>query len=233
MTNEEKQEIINAVLSAIRTNSKTISQLTAVSQMSDDDYIELSGGRKVSFAVFTATLATNTALTTAGEYLDQHKVGIGEDSMSDWTHARVVYLDGMGTLDGGGTLGDGIYYKPDDKKIYDFSGNQTLPQYPKSGAVYISKVSQVPYVWNGTDLVELGEYAKNRQVIDYTVSPPAFEDMAIGTLYYVSSSKKLAVKVSESKATAFSPSPNMIYYSRDAQKLIIWNASNNTWQQIS
>jgi len=37
------------VLSAIRTNSKTITQLTPVTEMSDDDYIELSGGRRVSY----------------------------------------------------------------------------------------------------------------------------------------------------------------------------------------
>ena len=62
MTTEEKQEIINAVLSAIRTNSKTITQLTRVTEMSDDDYIELSGGRRVAYPVLMAILTPMSPL---------------------------------------------------------------------------------------------------------------------------------------------------------------------------
>lgn len=50
MTPEELQEIIDEVLQAVRTNSKTIAQLTEAASAVDGDYIELSGGRKVSIA---------------------------------------------------------------------------------------------------------------------------------------------------------------------------------------
>lgn len=50
MTPEELQEIIDEVLQAVRTNSKTIAQLTEAVSPDDGDYIELSGGRKVSIA---------------------------------------------------------------------------------------------------------------------------------------------------------------------------------------
>lgn len=48
MTNEELQEIIAAVLSAIRENSAQITDLTEVVAVPEDSYIELSGGRKIS-----------------------------------------------------------------------------------------------------------------------------------------------------------------------------------------
>ena len=232
MTNEELQQCVTAVLSALKTNSKTIAQLTAANSVSDSDYVELNGGRKVSLAVLFANLATGAQLTAAGEYLDQNKVGIHNDGLADWTHARVVYLDGMGSLDGGGQSGTGIYYNPSNQYIYDFSGGQTIYQNPKAEAVYISKITLKAYSWNGTDLVEIGEYVKNRQVIDYMSNTPSFEDMAIGTMYYVRNSSKLAIKISESATYDFDPNPNIVYAARDTNKCYYWDASNHSWQQL-
>ncbi len=44
MTESEKQVIIDAVLSALRTNSRTIEQLTPVASLSASDYFEVNGG---------------------------------------------------------------------------------------------------------------------------------------------------------------------------------------------
>lgn len=43
------QGVITSVVTAIRTNSRTIGQLTPISTLSDNDMIEISGGRKISF----------------------------------------------------------------------------------------------------------------------------------------------------------------------------------------
>lgn len=48
MTNEEKQEIVAAVLSAIRTNSVRITDLTEVQETNAGSYIEISGGKRIS-----------------------------------------------------------------------------------------------------------------------------------------------------------------------------------------
>lgn len=48
MTDTEKQAIIDAVISSLRTNSRTIEQLTPVPTLSDDDMFEVNGGRRVS-----------------------------------------------------------------------------------------------------------------------------------------------------------------------------------------
>lgn len=49
MTEQEIQEIVELVLQALATNSKTIEQLTNTLSAGDNDYVELSGGRKISF----------------------------------------------------------------------------------------------------------------------------------------------------------------------------------------
>lgn len=47
MTNEERQSIIDAVLSALRTNSVLITDLTEVGTIPEGSFIELSGGRRI------------------------------------------------------------------------------------------------------------------------------------------------------------------------------------------
>jgi hypothetical protein len=51
MTTDELNSIVAQVISAIRTNSKTIDQLSAVDSLGDEDYFEVNGGRKVSYSV--------------------------------------------------------------------------------------------------------------------------------------------------------------------------------------
>ena len=48
MTAEEKQEIISSVLSAIRTNSALITDLTEITRFPETGYFEISGGRRIS-----------------------------------------------------------------------------------------------------------------------------------------------------------------------------------------
>lgn len=52
MTAEEKQEIVSDVISAIRTNSAQIMDLTEVQEIPSGGYIELNGGRRISATVF-------------------------------------------------------------------------------------------------------------------------------------------------------------------------------------
>lgn len=64
MTDEQIiQTAVEEVLAALKTSGKTISQLTEVSELSENDYFEISGGRKVSYAVLlTAVTATIEAV---------------------------------------------------------------------------------------------------------------------------------------------------------------------------
>lgn len=49
MTESEKQEIVNRVLSSLSTNSITISQMNEVDECVDDDFFETDKGNKISF----------------------------------------------------------------------------------------------------------------------------------------------------------------------------------------
>lgn len=60
MTDEELQNIISAVLSSIRTNSKTIDQLTAVETLGESDFFEVNGGRKISYPILASLISSIT-----------------------------------------------------------------------------------------------------------------------------------------------------------------------------
>ena len=53
LNQDELQSIINSVLSSIQTNARSIEQLTPVTTIGDNDYIEISGGKRVSYGVIT------------------------------------------------------------------------------------------------------------------------------------------------------------------------------------
>lgn len=72
---QDQQTIFDAVITALRTNSKTIDQLTPQASLADSDYFELNGGRKVSYATLKSMFAAlsdadivnlNQAITKAG-----------------------------------------------------------------------------------------------------------------------------------------------------------------------
>ena len=55
---QEQQVIFDAVLSSLRTNSKTIEQLTPQTTLGSNDWFELNGGRKVSYTVLRDLIAS-------------------------------------------------------------------------------------------------------------------------------------------------------------------------------
>lgn len=50
MTEQEFKDIVEAVLSSVRTNSRTIGQLTAVTSLAESDCFEVAGGKKVAYS---------------------------------------------------------------------------------------------------------------------------------------------------------------------------------------
>lgn len=64
MTEQELQSVINAALSSIKTNSRSIGQLTGVQTLSDSDCFEVAGGRKIAYSVLRDLIfaAANTKL---------------------------------------------------------------------------------------------------------------------------------------------------------------------------
>lgn len=58
---QEQQVIFDAVLSSLRTNSKTIEQLTPQTSLDSNDWFELNGGRKVSYTVLSNLISALTS----------------------------------------------------------------------------------------------------------------------------------------------------------------------------
>lgn len=50
---QEQQIIFDAVIASLRTNSKTIEDLTPQTSLGSNDWFELNGGRKVSYTVLS------------------------------------------------------------------------------------------------------------------------------------------------------------------------------------
>ena len=62
ITQDEMLSIINAVLSSIRTNSRTIGQLTAVTSLNDNDSFEIDGGKRVTYAVLRGLIESLSSI---------------------------------------------------------------------------------------------------------------------------------------------------------------------------
>lgn len=71
MTEEEIQEIVDLVLQALATNSKTIEQLTNTLSAGDSDYFELSGGRKISFTKLAELVNAAAIVQETGQAVDK------------------------------------------------------------------------------------------------------------------------------------------------------------------
>lgn len=93
MTPEEKQEIVAAVIAALKTNGKTIMQMTEVVSLQDNDYFEVSGARRVSYAYLYGALVDATT-----DIIDTYTTNVNTaiaDKLSyynaSWIHQSSTY----------------------------------------------------------------------------------------------------------------------------------------------
>lgn len=95
MTPEEKQEIVQAVIAALKTNGRTIMQLTPVTTMTSGDNIELNGGRRVEYSVLYDQLYS-AAETAIEAYKAEMWTGINTVSSNLLRLQRQVDINGDG-----------------------------------------------------------------------------------------------------------------------------------------
>lgn len=122
MTNEEKQEIIEAVLEALQTNSKSISQLTAATGLLDGDLIEIAGGKRITFA----NLIKNVM---AGGVVNDLVTGGEADALSaeQGKKLRTAIDTILNSL--------GNYAFPGGKPTIDWGGDVPVPSYSVSKTI--------------------------------------------------------------------------------------------------
>lgn len=244
MTTEEKQEIISAVLSAVRTNSKKISQLTPVTEMSDDDYIELSGGRRVAYSVLMSVLEYYVTAEAMTEAMGQ-TAQLDEDSVLDWKQSPIVLLESMGAdyddIDGGTfgfnynsdsvPVGTRFYAPHSGYQIFVKTATGTIGHLAKEGVCYVNKHTRRFYTWDGTDMVEFGNNKHSKVIID-DMNNSDLNDIAYNQVVYAPLTKKLIVKVGDRKWWSWSPSIDQLYCDKVNNTTLRWDPSTETFVTI-
>ncbi len=150
MTDSEKQTIIDAVLSALRTNSRTIDQLTPVSSLTPSDYFEVNGGRKIAYSDLANLIVTMYAAvqsnlqTVLFDKVDTVNVlNVSDEDMSatlnrtDYAPADAPIVMTWRDSRFFAKVGDVFYEKfPGSKQFGAQNGKGVAP---KPGVLYVSK----------------------------------------------------------------------------------------------
>jgi len=164
MTEQEKQEIISAVLSAIRTNSKTIAQLSPKQSLNDSDMFEVAGGSRVTYLVLKNAIREGLALASQlSDYLTEENAAIylakldTKTGTIDFRESPCVMLDGFKDVNGYTPVTGDLYYE--NKRGYqiwvkDVNGESGWKA--NTHATYVNKNEGAFYRWTGTKMERIG-----------------------------------------------------------------------------
>ena len=181
ITNDEKQSIINAVLSSIRTNSRTIDQLTIVTEVADTDNFEIHGGKRVAFSKLRELILSKSGVGAINDKLPElDDVVEFKEVRNDITLIATQQTCVLGGIAGSTDAGYGAVYDPTRKRFFlmyygeeaqtdasvvtaygNFADEDRFGASPSSGGgrvpvsgkLYLCKNDGGLYHWNGADLV--------------------------------------------------------------------------------
>ena len=181
ITNDEKQSIINAVLSSIRTNSRTIDQLTIVTEVADTDNFEIHGGKRVAFSKLRELILSKSGVGAINDKLPElDDVVEFKEVRNDITLIATQQTSVFGGIAGSTDAGYGAVYDPTRKRFFlmyygeeaqtdasvvtaygNFADEDRFGASPSSGGgrvpvsgkLYLCKNDGGLYHWNGADLV--------------------------------------------------------------------------------
>lgn len=181
ITNDEKQSIINAVLSSIRTNSRTIDQLTIVTEVADTDNFEIHGGKRVAFSKLRELILSKSGVGAINDKLPElDDVVEFKEVRNDITLIATQQTSVLGGIAGSTDAGYGAVYDPTRKRFFlmyygeeaqtdasvvtaygNFADEDRFGASPSSGGgrvpvsgkLYLCKNDGGLYHWNGADLV--------------------------------------------------------------------------------
>lgn len=181
ITNDEKQSIINAVLSSIRTNSRTIDQLTIVTEVADTDNFEIHCGKRVAFSKLRELILSKSGVGAINDKLPElDDVVEFKEVRNDITLIATQQTSVLGGIAGSTDAGYGAVYDPTRKRFFlmyygeeaqtdasvvtaygNFADEDRFGASPSSGGgrvpvsgkLYLCKNDGGLYHWNGADLV--------------------------------------------------------------------------------
>ncbi len=114
MTESEKQQIVGLVLQSLKTNSLTIEQLTELSDIEKDMFLEVSGGCKISLETFAIKVANvvdgsfDEISATIADLVDRFNAFPFDDIMNEVFPLSFRSFNGGGTFEKGQVVTPGI-----------------------------------------------------------------------------------------------------------------------------
>lgn len=164
MTNTEKQEIIEAVLAALATNSKTIAQLSPKTSLIDSDLFEVAGGSRVTYAVLKELIRDGLALASqlsnyvTGDAAMMYLAKLDTDTGTiDFKESPCVMLDGFKDVNGyTPATGDLFYENRSGYQIWIKTAAGATGEHANTHVVYVNKNDNHIYRWTGTTMQQIG-----------------------------------------------------------------------------
>ena len=166
MTNAEKQEIIEAVLAALATNSKTIAQLSPKQSLIDSDLFEVAGGSRVTYQVLRSLIREGLALESrlsdyvTGEQAMMYLAKLDtETGTVDYKESPLVMLDGFKGVNGYTPVTGDLYYENYHGYqiwIKKAGGDNKEGIVANPNVAYVNKNDGAIYRWTGSSMVRIG-----------------------------------------------------------------------------
>lgn len=164
MTNAEKQEIIEAVLAALATNSKTIAQLSPKQSLTDSDLFEVAGGSRVTYLVLKNAIREGLALASQlSDYLTEENAAMylakldTETGTIDFRESPCVMLDGFKDVNGySPATGDLFYENRSGYQIWTKTQGGATGEHANTHVAYVNKNEGAIYRWTGTTMERIG-----------------------------------------------------------------------------
>lgn len=164
MTNAEKQEIIEAVLAALATNSKTIAQLSPKQSLLDSDLFEVAGGSRVTYQLLRSLIREGLALESqlsnyvTGDAAMMYLAKLDtETGTVDYKESPLVMLDGFKGVNSYTPVTGDLYYENwNGYQIWIKTQGGTTGAHANTHVAYVNKNDGAIYRWTGSSMVRIG-----------------------------------------------------------------------------
>lgn len=169
MTELEKQQIVSLVLQSLKTNSLTIEQLTELSDIEKDMFLEVSGGCKISletFAIKVANVVDNSfdeISATIADLVDRFNAFPFDDIMNKVFPLSFLSFNGGGTFEKGQNVTPSISWslerkneevQPDSVTVNGLTGGVSSDLKSYTGELITEDTSYLVHAICGVQSVE-------------------------------------------------------------------------------
>lgn len=174
-------------------------------------------------------------LNAVGEDVESNFPELDNNGLLSPNNSRVLPLESMGAdydnIDGGSfnyspLEGDIFFKKNSDNQIFVYANGDTIGYSAKVGVLYINKHTLRMYSWNGTCMVELGNYYNKRSIInDIDCTDSEFSAFSVGQVGYSLDRRRFEIRIGDDQWWYYLPDSTRIYC--DASTSTLWRWNNN------